>query len=226
MTYMATEKTVLIVVLLFFLLFFTGCSTMPPAEEEPVQPVREVPEEPAEEEAEKPEAEEEQPEEAAEVEEEPEAEELPEEISEELSEEVLVDAPEETEEEFVVTEEVFIKTFDEIEATIEELNKIIKAENFEKWKTYLTGEYIETYSGKEKLAEVSDQPIMKRNNIVIRSLKEYFQYVVVPSRSNARLDDLEFIDSDHVRAIMEIRGQRVILYQLEKTEDNWKIGVF
>jgi hypothetical protein len=76
------------------------------------------------------------------------------------------------------------------------------------------------------LQKLSDSPILKRNNIVLKSLDDYFQYVVAPSRSNARLDDLVFLDKNTVEAIMVVRGQRVILYQLENRDGKWKIGLF
>ncbi|MBI9102249.1 MAG: hypothetical protein JEY99_07540 [Spirochaetales bacterium] len=132
---------------------------------------------------------------------------------------------EEASDEFVVTPEVFEETFVNIEALIGELNGIIRAKNYFIWTTYLTREYKEYYSDPQKLLEMSQQPILKKYGIRLRSLQDYFEYVVVPSRSQAKLDDLIFTDNEHIEAIMLINGKRSILYSLEKIDGIWKIGV-
>ena len=126
---------------------------------------------------------------------------------------------------FTVTDEVFNEAFVNIDALISELNKIIQAKNYSAWLTHLTREYITTYSDPDVLYELSQQPTLKRYNVRLRSLLDYFDYVVVPSRSETRLDDLIFLDENHVQAIMLIGGRRSILYSLEKSGNSWKIGI-
>ena len=126
---------------------------------------------------------------------------------------------------FTVSEEVFTETFANIEELIVELNAIIREEDYDKWLSYLTPEYKEHFSSAEVLKEHSDRPLLKKYNIKLRSLNDYFIYVVVPSRSNARLDDLVFLDNERVKAIMIIENQRSILYQLENRENYWLIGL-
>lgn len=128
--------------------------------------------------------------------------------------------------EFEVTEEVYEQTFDEVEQTIARLNTIIRERNFEAWKSYLTDEYEEEYSDPETLAEWSESPLLQRNEITLRSLEDYFNFVVVPSRSNARLDDLEFVDENTVEAFMNVRGRRALLYLLRKEDGVWKIDTY
>ncbi len=127
--------------------------------------------------------------------------------------------------EFVVTKEVYRQTFDAIKETILKLNEIIKARDYEKWKTYLTKKYIERMSDPEFLKKLSESPILKQNGIVLKSLKDYFIYVVVPSRADARLDKIEIIDKDHVKAITIINNNPTILYWLERVDNQWKVGV-
>ena len=127
---------------------------------------------------------------------------------------------------FQVSQETYSKTFDEVEKVINALNAIISDGSFGAWTAYLTREYVDEMSKTSTLRQISESPILKRNNIVLNSLEDYFRFVVVPSRSNARLDDLVFLDENTVDAIMVVRGQRVILYQLEKREGKWKIGLF
>lgn len=130
------------------------------------------------------------------------------------------------EQDYDVTDEVYNETFDQVEATIDELNRIIQDRNFDAWQDKLTERYIETFSSPERLEELSRTPVLERNNIELSSLRDYFRWVVVPSRSNARLDDLNFHGANRVEAIMEVRGQRVTLYELRRVDGSWKVDVF
>jgi hypothetical protein len=192
----------------------------PPAEEAPVEELEQEP----------PPAEEppvEEPEQEEPTEDEPEPEDPPvEEPPEEEPEEPVDDPPEEQpSDEFKVTEEIFTETFENIRTIITQLNGIIRDENYTRWLGYLAREYIAHFSSAEILKQNSDQPILRKYGVVLRSLEDYFTYVVVPSRSNARLDDLVFIDNDHLKAIMIISDRRTILYQLTKVDGVWKIGL-
>ncbi|TVQ96217.1 MAG: hypothetical protein EA403_16960 [Spirochaetaceae bacterium] len=132
----------------------------------------------------------------------------------------------EVEETFEVTEELFEQTFSEVERVIGQLNTVIQRRDYRRWLTYLTPEYVAHYSSPETLREISDMPILTRNEIVLRSLEDYFEWVVAPSRANARLDDLTFLNPDQVEAIMVIQGRPAILYRLRNVDGSWKIDVF
>ncbi|MBN2049332.1 MAG: hypothetical protein JW760_02710 [Spirochaetales bacterium] len=133
--------------------------------------------------------------------------------------------PSEEEETFTVTTEVYEKTFQDIEGLIQDLNKLIQENDYTTWRTYLSDAYVEKYSDQDALKELSEQPLLKKYNITLRTLQDYFQYVVAPSRANARLDDIFFEDETNIKAIMLINGQRTILYQLVYIDDRWKIGI-
>ena len=122
-----------------------------------------------------------------------------------------------------VTEDLYNEAFAEVEALITELNQIVYRGEFERWKTYLTERYIDYHSHPQVLAELSRQPILAQSNTRLRSLRDYFEAVVVPSRARARLDDLIFYSDTLVEAVTEYRGERVILYLLRKIDDEWKI---
>ncbi|MFW5693949.1 MAG: hypothetical protein ACOCYB_02185 [Alkalispirochaeta sp.] len=187
----------------------------PPPEPEPApEPAPEPDPEPDEEPEEEPEA---KPEPEPEPEGEPEAKPEPEPDSEETA-----DGPHDIE----VTEELYDQTFTEVEQTIQELNEIISDRDFPAWQDYLTDAYRRTYSDPSVLAESSQSGVLERNNIELESLEDYFNFVVVPSRANARLDDLVFVDEQTVEAIMEVRGERYLLYLLKKVDNQWKIDTF
>ncbi len=127
---------------------------------------------------------------------------------------------------FVVSEDLYKKTFSEIEALIVKLNEIIKEKNFDEWVKYLSTEYITKTSSPEFLKAASQSPILKKDRITLKSLKDYFLYVVAPSRAQAKLDEISFLDASHVKAITMVEGKPVILYLLVKTGSNWTVGIW
>lgn len=126
---------------------------------------------------------------------------------------------------YVISEETYTKIFTDIEILIETLNKIIREGNFNAWKKHLTKEYIAHYSNTTNLNALNNTPTLKKYNLKIRSLKDYFIYVVVPSRSDVNLDDISFIDDNNIKAYMKIDGDPVVLYNLKYIDDTWKIGL-
>ena len=76
------------------------------------------------------------------------------------------------------------------------------------------------------MAQYSEYPIIKRKGIKLQTLKDYFIYVVYPSRQNDKVDDIEFVGENLIKAItVSPKGDRNILYMLEKHGDAWKIGI-
>jgi len=126
---------------------------------------------------------------------------------------------------FVTTEELYNRTFDEIEKTIRNLNKIINTKDYKSWRDYLTEDYINKRSDPSFLEKMSSSTILKQKKIKLKTLEDYFNYVVVPSRTGARLDKIEMIDKKHVKAITIVNNTSIILYWLVKNAGQWKIGV-
>jgi hypothetical protein len=59
----------------------------------------------------------------------------------------------------------------------------------------------------------------------LRNARDYFDNVVVPSRQNDRLDDIDFVSNSQVLAFtVNARGDRLILYHLEMINGSWKIA--
>jgi hypothetical protein len=127
---------------------------------------------------------------------------------------------------FEVTEELYVQTFSEIEDLIETLNGIIARRDYRVWKQNLSGAYLEKFSDPDYLATVSETPVFIENEIVLEDLNDYFEWVVVPSRSDVRLDEIIFKDENHVKAYMIIEERRTILYYLERIDGEWKISIW
>ena len=190
-----------------FLMFLSGCES--PAEPQPEAHPSEV-------EAPEPESEPE----PAPTDEPPEPQPEPEAVTE------LDPEPAADDEEFEVTEELYDETFDEVEQVLAHLNQLIADRDYEGWRELLSDEFVQAHSDPDTLRERSKSPVLQRRSVVLEDLQDYFEYVVVPSRANARLDDLRFLDDDRVEALMEVRGQEILLYQLKRDNDDWKIDYY
>lgn len=126
-----------------------------------------------------------------------------------------------------VPEELRQETFNDIKSLIEKLNDIIRRRDYNAWIECLTEEYLVHYSDPVILAEISQEPVLRRYGITLRTLQDYFNNVVFPSRQNMRIDDIEFMGPDRVEAItVNAKEERLVLYNLEKIGDTWKIGIW
>jgi len=141
-------------------------------------------------------------------------------------------APTETFDPTKVSQDHYTSTRDEVQQFIEKLNQIIRTRNYNAWRETLSQEYINLYSSSAKLKEISDEPTMKRANIVLRNLNDYFTRVFVPARNPDRVQidsiDIEFVTTNRVRAFITRTNNagdetREILYNLEKINNVWKI---
>jgi hypothetical protein len=128
--------------------------------------------------------------------------------------------------EFSVTTEVYNRTFDEIRAVIDELNRHIAGGEYEGWLEHLTQNYVRETSRPEFLDKWRDDPELKQRGIVLRTLKDFFVYRVVPTRTTAKLDEIEFVDDEHVYAFTVLRGEKYLLYSLVKTAEGWKVDFY
>ncbi len=123
-----------------------------------------------------------------------------------------------------ITKEVFDTTKTDVQKLIETLNKIIKEKDYDTWLTYLSKEYLANINNPVYLSAISESARLKNQKIVLKTPEDYFNHVVVPSRTNDRVDDIEFISKNQVKAFtVTPNGQRLRLYNLEKEGDIWKI---
>ncbi|MCL2442524.1 MAG: hypothetical protein FWD13_03565 [Treponema sp.] len=123
-----------------------------------------------------------------------------------------------------ISQEYYISTRDEVQQFIERLNQVIRSRNYEAWRAALSPEYFSTISSPENLRHISELPAMRTRNIVLRTPQDYFIHVVVPSRANSRVDDIEFVTMNRVNAFtINPNGQRLSLYALEKIGNSWTI---
>ncbi len=126
---------------------------------------------------------------------------------------------------FVATDELKKKTFDEVQAVIVALDRIIADADYSQWLSFLTTDYVRSRSSPEFLTEASSAAVLQKNGIVLHTMEDYFNIVVVRSHLQGKLNDIMFVDADHVKAYTRIQGKLYILYYLVREDDRWKIGV-
>jgi hypothetical protein len=121
-------------------------------------------------------------------------------------------------------------TMDEMRLLIAEINRVIRAKDYEGWLSYLADDFIAAINSPDYLAQLSESSRqLKGQNIVLKTPQDYFTYVVVASRENIRvdasLDDIEFLSHTRVKAYtVNARKQRLRLFEFVKAGDAWKIA--
>ena len=122
----------------------------------------------------------------------------------------------------IVSQEIFETTKTDIQQLVEDLNRIIRASNYNSWLTYLSDEYRNRLNSREFIEDLKVRYPAFRTRI--NNARDYFNFVVVPSRANDKVDDIEFITENSVTAYtLDNHGNRLILYHLENINNKWKI---
>ena len=128
----------------------------------------------------------------------------------------------------VITKQEHLQTKSEVEDVVESLNRITRQKDYSRWLTYLDGEYRQTLSDRGYLDQISKSlpKALRDRRIALTSIKDYFEYVFVPSRQNIRVDDIQYITPSRVYVIMDIsEGRHAAVYILEKGDDGkWKLA--
>jgi hypothetical protein len=127
---------------------------------------------------------------------------------------------------YAVTKEVYNRTFDEIRTVIDELNTHIAKREYDRWLEHLTPEYVHQTSRPEYLDKWKEDAELKRRGIVLKTLRDFFDYRVVPTRSNVKLDEIQFLDDTHVYAFTVLKGEKYLLYYLVRTDKGWKVDFY
>ncbi|MDR2509268.1 MAG: hypothetical protein LBC77_01335 [Spirochaetaceae bacterium] len=106
---------------------------------------------------------------------------------------------------------------------VAELNRYIQQRNYTAWIRYLEPKYKQWLESRENLEQASLSDRLSQQHIVLQNLLDYFINVVVPSRNNLRVDDIEFVSENRVKTFMIEKGQRLRIYELERYGDSWRI---
>jgi len=137
-----------------------------------------------------------------------------------------------------VSDELRAQTLAEVRAFVDQLNTLISSKNYNGWKDALSDERFKQISSAKFLNDATESDILKRQKIVLKTPNDYFLNVVIPARSNSRVDEIEFITLNRIKVFYNqevtrknenntttTETRRLRLYDLEKSEDTgeWKI---
>ncbi|HOJ64743.1 MAG TPA: hypothetical protein PLE45_10020 [Spirochaetota bacterium] len=109
--------------------------------------------------------------------------------------------------------------FDSIE------EKIAKGD-FEGWYKSLTTSYQSYISDPKVLKKMSDESdFLYNRNIVLKSSKDFFEYVVIQAREGRILKfvDYQYIDRQHVKVFCELEGLGKFAYNFTFENGSWKL---
>ncbi len=120
-----------------------------------------------------------------------------------------------------ITKETYVQTKSEIEIVVDELNRITARKAYFEWLKYISDDYKKAYSNPVRLKAVSEALPIK--GIHLKSLRDYFSYVFVPSRQNICVDDIHFVSPTRVEVIMERNNSKLLVYSIENLSDGWKL---
>ncbi len=113
--------------------------------------------------------------------------------------------------------------YDELRLFAGYVHERIAAQDFYTWKELLTDAYIAHYDDNEYLAQLSQRQVLRNQGVTLRTLRDYFDYVVVESRTDTAVDAVEVLDTDQALAYTEIEGERVVLMLAVVENGRWKI---
>lgn len=120
-----------------------------------------------------------------------------------------------------ITKETYVQTKSEIEKVVDQLNRITATKDYAQWIQFLSNDYKREYSKPATLKIVSEALPVK--GIKLKSLKDYFTYVFVPSRQKIRVDDIHFVSPSHVDVIMKQGSVSLLIYSIENVSGSWKL---
>jgi len=147
-----------------------------------------------------------------------------------VEEEAAVFAVEEEEpasDSITVSQEVYDFTLTEVKHFVDNLNLIIRTQNYSSWRNALSDQFFARVSSQEFLTNVSEANALRSKKIVLKTAYDYFKNVVVPSRSDSQVDEIDFTAKGTVKVYYLERKEkgvrRLRLYELEKSGDIWKI---
>lgn len=105
---------------------------------------------------------------------------------------------------------------------IDDLNDVMKNKDYNTWLNYISDGSKEYWSNPANLASVANRLPIK--GIKIKSLRDYFIFVFIPSRANSKVEEIRYISPVLVKAVEPKENEDLIYYIFEKSKnDGWKI---
>lgn len=125
-----------------------------------------------------------------------------------------------------VSRDTFESDKRQIVQNIEELNKIMTDRNFEEWKKYVAPDSITYWSSKQNLTKASKNLPKELNKLQLNTLKDYFNYVFIPSRKGHHVDEIRYLSETSVKAVqVKDDNSIVVYYNFVKENGKWLVDI-
>ena len=121
----------------------------------------------------------------------------------------------------------FNKDKEAVLAIINELNSVMKEQNYKSWLNYLDDESKTYWSNKSNLKKAQKRLPVK--GLTLATLEDYFKYIFIPSRQGNEMDEIRYETESSVKAV-QIRTDEdghyagdTVYYYLRKVKGVWKL---
>ncbi len=127
----------------------------------------------------------------------------------------------------VVDHETFNKDKADVLAVIEELENVMKTQDYKVWLTYLDDASIAYWSKRTNLQKAQKRLPIK--GLKIDSLQDYFTYIFIPSRQGHKMEEIRYETDKQVKAVQTRKDEEgkyigdTVYYYLRKINGQWKL---
>lgn len=121
----------------------------------------------------------------------------------------------------------FNKDKEAVLALINELNSVMKEQNYKAWLNYLDEESKTYWSNKSNLKKAQKRLPVK--GLTLATLEDYFKYIFIPSRQGNEMDEIRYETESSVKAVQIRKDEKgnyagdTVYYYLRKINGIWKL---
>lgn len=117
--------------------------------------------------------------------------------------------------------DTFAEDKKQIMKIIEELIVIMKDGDDIKWRNYVEKSSLQYWSDVSHLAAYSKK--LPQKTVRMKTLKDYFKWVFVPSRKGQTIDEIRYISNENIKAVQVRDDKDIVYYYFRKENGKWKI---
>lgn len=123
-----------------------------------------------------------------------------------------------------VTKKEFNDDKNEILEIISELALIMESKDTLAWLKYIDEESKEYYKNPVNLRKA--QRKLPNKLIELKTIEDYFKFVFIPARKNSQIDEIRYINKNHVKAV-QLREDLpdAIYYEFKKEKGRWLVYI-
>ena len=116
-----------------------------------------------------------------------------------------------------------------ITKVIQQINQAINNRDFKSWNDLLDVSYREKILSEENIKRISLLFSRIKHKVTINNLKDYFDYVIVPSHNQRDLGNFVIFSDNRIRVYSQKKEgeeKNLVLYNFILVDNYWKVGYF